>query len=142
LFAQQDLILRQQMRQVRAKRQPHPALRPTHDTHEPHELPDHMREQQPVQTTEEFDDTNTFPTNKQPENMLTDNPREETIFVSIASYRDPECIATVLDLFRKAQYPGRVFVGVYEQNDPETDQQISLAHLLQNEPDRDADIQL
>jgi len=34
------------------------------------------------------------------------------IFVSIASYRDPECQWTVKDLFAKAKYPDRVFVGV------------------------------
>ena len=41
---------------------------------------------------------------------------EETIFVSIASYRDPECTKTIEDLFLKAQNPNRVFVGVCQQN--------------------------
>ncbi len=58
-----------------------------------------------------------------------------TIFVSIASYRDPECILTVLDLFQKAEHPERVFVGVYEQNDPETDKSITISHLLEQEPE-------
>lgn len=40
----------------------------------------------------------------------------ESIFVSVASYRDPRCWDTILDLFTKAKYPGRVFVGVVEQN--------------------------
>jgi hypothetical protein len=35
-----------------------------------------------------------------------------TIFVSIASYRDPECQWTVKDLFEKAKYPERIFVGI------------------------------
>lgn len=40
------------------------------------------------------------------------------IFVSIASYRDPECQHTVRDLFEKAAYPHRVSVGVCWQFDP------------------------
>jgi len=34
------------------------------------------------------------------------------IFVSIACYRDPECQWTVKDLFEKAKYPERIFVGI------------------------------
>ena len=34
------------------------------------------------------------------------------IFVQIASYRDPECQWTIKDLFTRAKYPDRVFVGV------------------------------
>jgi len=34
------------------------------------------------------------------------------IFVSIASYRDPECQWTVKDLFEKAKYPEQIFVGI------------------------------
>lgn len=45
--------------------------------------------------------------------------KEDTIFVSIASYRDPECHATLSDLFAKAKYPERVFVGVCQQNAPD-----------------------
>ena len=41
-----------------------------------------------------------------------------TIFVSVASYRDGECTATVTDLFAKAAHPDRVYVGVCEQNSP------------------------
>jgi hypothetical protein len=41
---------------------------------------------------------------------------EDTIFVSIASYRDTDCSSTVADLFTKAKNPGRIFVGVCEQN--------------------------
>lgn len=35
-----------------------------------------------------------------------------SIFVSIASYRDPECYWTIRDLYAKAAEPDRVFVGV------------------------------
>jgi [Skp1-protein]-hydroxyproline N-acetylglucosaminyltransferase len=45
---------------------------------------------------------------------LTDN---QTIFVSIASYRDKYCRYTIADCFQKAKFPGRIFVGVCEQND-------------------------
>jgi hypothetical protein len=56
------------------------------------------------------------------------------IFVSVASYRDPEAILTVSDLFLKADQPDRVVVGLYEQNDPVTDKKFTLSHLLKEEP--------
>ena len=40
----------------------------------------------------------------------------DSIFVSLASYRDPECANTLIDLFTRAKYPERVFVGVCQQN--------------------------
>lgn len=40
----------------------------------------------------------------------------DTIFVSIASYRDKGCMATVRDMFAKARYPDRIFAGICEQN--------------------------
>ena len=39
-----------------------------------------------------------------------------TIFVSIASYRDPECAFTVKRLLEHAVYPERVFIGILQQN--------------------------
>ena len=45
------------------------------------------------------------------------------IFVQIASYRDPECHATVRDLFEKAKHPERVNVGICWQYDPEADKE-------------------
>ena len=44
--------------------------------------------------------------------MVDNNQTAPTIFVQIASYRDVECQHTVKDLFEKAKYPGRVFVGI------------------------------
>src|SRR5215216_6050888 len=38
-----------------------------------------------------------------------------TIFVQIASYRDPECKHTIDDLFKTAARPERVFVGLHWQ---------------------------
>jgi [Skp1-protein]-hydroxyproline N-acetylglucosaminyltransferase len=40
----------------------------------------------------------------------------ETIFVSIASYRDSETAGTLYSLFQNAAYPGRVFVGLCLQS--------------------------
>lgn len=42
--------------------------------------------------------------------------QEDTIFVSVASYRDSECSATLRNVFEQADRPDRVFVGVCEQN--------------------------
>lgn len=39
----------------------------------------------------------------------------ETIFVSVPSYRDPDCAATLLSLFNNARCPHRVYVGVFSQ---------------------------
>ena len=44
-------------------------------------------------------------------------PHECSIFVSIAAYRDPECIPTLVDLFEKAKHKSEVFVGVVWQGE-------------------------
>ncbi|MEO5340765.1 MAG: hypothetical protein H7837_09675 [Magnetococcus sp. MYC-9] len=46
-------------------------------------------------------------------------PHQQTLFVSVASYRDSECPWTLADLFAKARYPERIFVGVLWQVAPE-----------------------
>lgn len=43
--------------------------------------------------------------------------KSETIFISIASYRDPECSKTIKSIFEKAKYPENIYVGICEQND-------------------------
>ena len=43
------------------------------------------------------------------------------IFVSIAAYRDTECYWTLKDLYDKAKYPERVFVGLCLQTSPSDD---------------------
>lgn len=48
-----------------------------------------------------------------------------TIFVQIASYRDPELIWTVKSLFETAKYPERIFVGICNQIDLETDKEFN-----------------
>lgn len=40
------------------------------------------------------------------------------IFVNIAAYRDPECLPTITDMFRKARYPQNVSVGLVLQTLP------------------------
>jgi len=42
--------------------------------------------------------------------------KNDRIFVSVASYRDAQCNATIKQLFDKAADPSRVFVGICEQN--------------------------
>lgn len=39
-----------------------------------------------------------------------------TIFVSIPSYRDKDCKNTIKEIFNKAIYPDRIYVGVFMQN--------------------------
>lgn len=41
---------------------------------------------------------------------------KDTIFVSVASYRDKACMKTIQHMFEQAKYPGRIFVGICEQN--------------------------
>jgi Glycosyltransferase (GlcNAc) len=39
----------------------------------------------------------------------------ETIFISVASYRDPECQPTVSDIFERADHPERLRVAIIDQ---------------------------
>jgi [Skp1-protein]-hydroxyproline N-acetylglucosaminyltransferase len=41
-----------------------------------------------------------------------------TIYASVASYRDPECAATVEDLYHTAKYPERIRVAIIDQRVP------------------------
>ena len=43
-------------------------------------------------------------------------PPPETIFVSVASYRDTQCLDTIKDMFAKAKHPARIYAGICEQN--------------------------
>ena len=40
---------------------------------------------------------------------------QETVYVSVASYRDPECTPTIEDLFERAKYPERIRVAIIDQ---------------------------
>ena len=46
---------------------------------------------------------------------------DESIFVSVASYRDPEIAKTVARAFERAADPDRVFFGIFQQNDEDKD---------------------
>lgn len=54
------------------------------------------------------------PTRK--ESMLA--PNEQTIFVSVASYRDDDCSRTLKSMYETARFPNRIFAGVCQQNKP------------------------
>lgn len=43
----------------------------------------------------------------------------KTIFVSIASYRDAQCPLTIESIYSNAKYPGRVYLGICQQNKDE-----------------------
>lgn len=47
----------------------------------------------------------------------------QTIFVSIPSYREAECSNTLNSLFSKARNPYRIFIGVFEQNDLDSEKE-------------------
>lgn len=53
----------------------------------------------------------------------TSKPLEDTIFISIASYRDSECSDTVRDIYKKAKHPERIFCGICEQNSSAVEEQ-------------------
>jgi len=44
---------------------------------------------------------------------------KETIFVSLASYRDVECRSTLESIYLRATYPERIRIGVVDQIEPE-----------------------
>ena len=56
----------------------------------------------------------------------------DTIFVSIASYRDSQCSDTILDLYSKADNPELVFVGICEQNKVGHSEEICISDNLPN----------
>lgn len=43
---------------------------------------------------------------------------KDTIFVSIASYRDKICPKTLGSIFENARHPSNIFIGICQQNDP------------------------
>lgn len=51
----------------------------------------------------------------------------ETIYCSVASYRDPECTGTVEDLYERAKYPERIRVAILDQRVPKSDDPVCAA---------------
>lgn len=54
--------------------------------------------------------------------MSNSYTKDDTIFVQIASYRDPELQHTLQDLFKKAKRPENIFVGICHQYDMKGDE--------------------
>lgn len=50
-----------------------------------------------------------------------------TIFVSVASYRDTECSMTIDSIFNKAEFPNRIFVGICEQNKKDIQEELCIS---------------
>ena len=46
---------------------------------------------------------------------IADGTEQETIYCSVASYRDPECQGSVEDLYARAKYPERIRVAILDQ---------------------------
>lgn len=53
---------------------------------------------------------------KKVEGFLPEPDQNDSIFVSIASYRDEECPKTILNLYKQAKNPNKIFVGICQQN--------------------------
>lgn len=58
--------------------------------------------------------------------------KKNTIFVSIASYRDDVCTDTLDSLFKMAENPNSIFVGICQQNDDTQDK--DCISLVENTP--------
>jgi|GEM_PF-801106 len=58
--------------------------------------------------------------------MLPSGESMPSIFVAIASYRDPEIEPTLADMFAKAKYPDRIRAGVCLQTDPKEDTKCTI----------------
>jgi hypothetical protein len=54
----------------------------------------------------------------------SNQPIRPTIFISIASYRDPDLNNTIRSIFQHAKYPSRIYIGVCLQNTPEDEKLI------------------
>lgn len=48
--------------------------------------------------------------------LYKDHTNKERIYIAIASYRDNECVNTVINAFETAKYPERLRVGIFQQH--------------------------
>jgi [Skp1-protein]-hydroxyproline N-acetylglucosaminyltransferase len=64
------------------------------------------------------------------------NTGHETIYASIASYRDPECSETVADLFLRAKYPERIRLAILDQIVKDVDEPCAIPSQYINQVDR------
>ena len=67
---------------------------------------------------------------------MNDYTSEDTIFVQIASYRDPELQWTLKDLFEKAKRPENIFVGICHQYDMKGDEDKHLFEIPFSHPEQ------
>ena len=51
--------------------------------------------------------------------FLNLSPQKETIFVQIASYRDPQLLPTIKDCIEKSKYPENLRFGIAWQHSPD-----------------------
>lgn len=49
-------------------------------------------------------------------NRFPKQRQDNSIFVSLGTYRDPFCPMTIKSLFSNARYPEKIFVGLFQQN--------------------------
>ncbi len=66
-------------------------------------------------------------------NKLKIMKNKDSIFVSIASYRDLDCINTVISCFKFAKHPENIFIGICQQN-KDTDKDFFDDYPIEYEP--------
>jgi [Skp1-protein]-hydroxyproline N-acetylglucosaminyltransferase len=69
-------------------------------------------------STKNLTDIDSASTDIDSTSMDIDSSSTDMIFVSIPSYRDPQCLDTVKDLVKNANRPDLLRIVVYQQNDP------------------------
>lgn len=79
----------------------------------PHRLPKNVFNEDKGEEDEEEEEQKSP---KSPAGLEGEDSSRETIFISVASYRDPDCKTTLEDIFEKAEFPNRIYIGVCEQN--------------------------
>jgi len=60
------------------------------------------------------------------ENQIQNNYKPNTIFVSIASYRDSECSDTIESIYSNAKNPENIYIGICEQNNYDNSNELCL----------------
>lgn len=86
-----------------------------------HEVRIRWDERIPTHVSDARNDSSTFMINS----SNSPDYHEESIFISIASFRDSELKYTLRDIFLQAQYPTRIFVGIILQiYDTDEDQEL------------------
>ena len=55
--------------------------------------------------------------------------KTKTIFVQIASYRDPQLLLTLDDMFSNADNPDSIYVGIAWQHSEQDEWDLSLIHI-------------